>query len=149
ALAEELLDIAVLGPVRQATGIDLLDETIVDQRLLHATHDVDDFVGPLTAGGDEHVEHGGRGIADRDEIDVIAACALELRPVAAWIADPDIGEIDGAGRMSTMRADAESGGRGEGQGEAQGVTPVHIHAIHCILHAPLSGRMAASSVPAE
>ena len=50
-LPEELPDVLVLGPIRQLSRVDDFDEIVVDERLLHATDDVDHVIaGRATAG---------------------------------------------------------------------------------------------------
>ena len=49
--SQELADVLVLGPVREFRDIELLDQVVVDERLLHAANDVDDVVGASAAAG--------------------------------------------------------------------------------------------------
>src|SRR5205814_483451 len=97
SLAEELIDISVLAPVGDARCIDFFNKVVLDQRLLHAADDIDDVVSALAAAGDQHVQNGGWGISHGNEIDTIARSGGEFGPVAARVADTDIGEIDRTG----------------------------------------------------
>ena len=103
ARREILLDVRVFLPVGQPARVELEDQIVVDQRLLHAADDVDHVERGLAAACDQLVDHGGRGIADRDQIDLIAARLFEPRPVPSGIADADIGDGERAARRERRR----------------------------------------------
>jgi hypothetical protein len=120
---EVLLDVGVALPVGQPGRVELENQIVVDQGLLHAADDVDHIKGALAAASDQLVDHGRGRVADRDQVDLVSGRLLEARPVAAGIADADIGDSERpAGRKSGRRqplpisepkADAESGARSQ------------------------------------
>ena len=120
ARREILLDVGVALPVGQPARVQLEDQIVVDQRLLHAADDVDHVEGGLAAARDQLVDDGRGRVADRDQIDLVAGRLLEPGPVASGIADADIGDGERpAGRESRRRqpapadepGDAENGAR--------------------------------------
>ena len=119
-LAEKFRNVAVAAPGRKARGVERLDQVVVDERLLHAANDVDHVVARGAAAGDQHVENGRGRIADRDQIDVPAVRRLgEQRPIAARIADADVGEIDRTARRARRSRDRAPRRRLRRQKQAQ------------------------------
>src|SRR5204863_7454278 len=95
-------------------------------------------VSALAAAGDQHVQNGGWGISHGNEIDTIARSGGEFGPVAARVADTDIGEIDRTGGPRPRYTEG-SRRKHRRRADVQGVTTGHhVRSTHCFL---LLGRL--------
>jgi hypothetical protein len=140
-------DIAVVGPIRDPRHVELADEVVLDQRLLHSADDVHDIELGAAAAGEQLVHHRRRGVAHRHDVDAVASGLGKLGPVAG-VPHPDVGKGQGM-RRTSLAAEGRPGKRrhGAGRGELQCIASAHLpkfiahrHRLHSLHPRPDSSK---------